>query len=88
MGKYIFAVNFPLKLLRATVEDADTGSLKSLHTLFDTYLYHMLAKSKLNRMVQNIQFFKIKNSEYFQAIFDEVLVPFCETFFFFAETTI
>ena len=40
MGKSNFAVNLPLKLLRATVTNADAGSLKSLHTchtLFDTY---------------------------------------------------
>ena len=29
--KAIFAVNKPLKLFRATVANADTGSLKSLH---------------------------------------------------------
>ena len=27
-----------------TIADADIGSLKSLHTLFDTYLDHMLVK--------------------------------------------
>ena len=42
IGKQIFAVNFPLKLYRATVANADTGSLKSLHTVFDMYLDHML----------------------------------------------
>ena len=36
IGKSIFAVNLPLKLFRATVVNTDTGSLKSLHTLFDT----------------------------------------------------
>ena len=31
IGKSIFAVNLPLKLLRATTTNAETGSLKSLH---------------------------------------------------------
>ena len=43
IGKTIYAVNLPFKLLRATVENADTGNLQSLHTLFDTYSNHMLA---------------------------------------------
>ena len=44
--KIIFAVNLPLKLFHATVVNADIGSLKSLHTLFDKYLDHMLVKFK------------------------------------------
>ena len=32
IGKSIFVVNFPLKLLRVTVANADTGSQKTLHT--------------------------------------------------------
>ena len=32
IGKSIFAVNLPIRLFRATVANADTGSLKSLHT--------------------------------------------------------
>ena len=32
IGKSIFAENFPLKLLRATVANTDIGNLKSLHT--------------------------------------------------------
>ena len=32
IGKSIFAVNLPLKLFRATVANADIGSLKSFHT--------------------------------------------------------
>ena len=43
IGKSIFAV-LSFKLLRATVANADIGNLKSLHSLFDTYLDHMLAK--------------------------------------------
>ena len=35
---------FSVKLFRATIANADIRSLKSLHTLFDTYLDHMLVK--------------------------------------------
>ena len=38
IGKSIFAVNLTLKLFRATVANADIGSLKSLHTLFEKNL--------------------------------------------------
>ena len=41
IGKSIFTVNLPLKLSPATVVNADIGSIKSLHTLFDKYLDHM-----------------------------------------------
>ena len=34
--------------------DADIESLKSLHTLFDKYLNHMLVKSEQNYMIRNI----------------------------------
>ena len=44
MGKSIFTVNLLLKLFRATVDNADIGSLKSLHTFLKKYLYHMLVK--------------------------------------------
>ena len=47
--------NFPLKLLRATVANTNTGSPKTLHTLFDTYVDYMLAKLKPKRIVRNIQ---------------------------------
>ena len=40
-----------------TIADADIGSLKSLHTLFDKYLDHMLVKFEQNCMVRTIQNF-------------------------------
>ena len=40
------------------ITDVDIGSLKSLHTLFDKHLHHMLVKFEQNRMVQK---FKILN---------------------------
>ena len=51
----MFAVNLPLKFFRATVANANTKSLKSLYTLFDTYLGYMLTKFEPNRIVQNVQ---------------------------------
>ena len=38
-----------------TIDDADIGSLKSLHTLFDKYSEHMLMKFEQNHMVRTIQ---------------------------------
>ena len=44
VGKSSFAIK--------TIANADTGSLKSLRTLFDTYSDHMLAIFKPNRIVR------------------------------------
>ena len=44
--------HFMLPLLEA-ITDADFGSLKSLHTLFDKYLDHMLVKFEHNRIIRN-----------------------------------
>ena len=55
IGKSIFAVNLPLKLYRATFPNSNTESLKSLHTLLDTYLDYMLEKFEPYLIVQNIQ---------------------------------
>ena len=59
IGKSIFAVNLPLKLFPATIANADIGSLKSLHTLFDKYLDHMLVKFEQNCMVQTTRNFEL-----------------------------
>ena len=56
--KINFCCKFAIKKLRTTIINADIGSLKSLYTLFDTYLDHMQAKFKLNRMIQNVQNFE------------------------------
>ena len=66
----IMVTNLPLKIFCATVAIADNGSEKSHHTLFCTYLDHMLAKFKPNRMVQNVQ-----NVEFFDKKLD-FLKPF------------
>ena len=49
----------PLKLFHATVANSDTGSLKSLHTLFDMHLDYILAKLKPNYVVRNVQNFEL-----------------------------
>ena len=41
------------------VANADTGSLKSVHSLFDTYLDHMLAKFESNSIVRNVSNFEL-----------------------------
>ena len=51
------------RVFYVTNADVDIGSLKSLHTLFDGYLDHMLVKFEQNRMVRiyKILSFLIKN---------------------------
>ena len=76
IGKSIFVVNFPLNLSRATVANADTESRKSLHTLIDMYLDHMLGKIEANRMVQNVQKFELfdeKKTSYNCHVVDAIL---------------
>ena len=50
--KINFCSKFAVKILPATVANADIGGLKSLHTLFDKYLDHILVKFEQNYMVQ------------------------------------
>ena len=38
-----------------TIDDSDTGSLKSLHTLFGKYLDNMMVKFEQNLMVRTIK---------------------------------
>ena len=76
-----FAVNSPQILFRATVANAVTGSLKSLHTLLDTYLDNMLSKFEPNRMTQNVTKLSFwTRKEFFKTIFDKALTPFCKSF--------
>ena len=67
---------FPLKLFCTTVANADTWSLKSLHTLFHTYLDHALAKFEPNRvwpeMYKILKFCaSAQKSEFFKTFFDK-----------------
>ena len=63
VGNSIFAENLPFKLFRATVANADIESLKSVRTLFDTYLNHKLAKFELNRFARNVQNFELFDTD-------------------------
>ena len=69
-GKFTAEIVFSDRGFYVTIADADIESLKSLHTLFDKYLDHMLVKFEQNRMVGTIQNF---------AFFDKVLTPFWKT---------
>ena len=72
--KLIFAGNLQLKPFRATVANTATESLKSLHTLFDTYLDHMLPKFEPNCIDQNVQ------NRVFNTIFDKGVDAILKTF--------
>ena len=54
-GKFIAKIDFSDRVFYITIADADIGSLKSLHTLFDQDLDHILAKFEQNCMVRIIQ---------------------------------
>ena len=71
VGKSVFAENLPLQLFHATVANAETERLKSLNTLFDTYLGHMLAKFEPNRNVRNVPNFELfdENSIFLKPFF-------------------
>ena len=43
-GKLTARNDFPIRAFYVSIADADIGSLKSVHTLFDEYLDHMLVK--------------------------------------------
>ena len=67
---------FSDRVFYVTIAEADIGSLKSLHTLFDKYLDHMLVKfERKNRMVRTIQNFELFDQKWL-TIFDKVLMPF------------
>ena len=53
---HIYCKNwFSDRAFYVTIAYTDIGSLKSLYTLFDKYLDHMLVKFEQNRIVQTIQ---------------------------------
>ena len=56
-GKFTAKIDFLIDILH--IADADVKSLKSLHTLFDKDLDHMLVKFQQNRMVRTIQIFEL-----------------------------
>ena len=55
-GKFTAKIDFPFYV---TIADADIKSLKSLHTLFDKFLNHMLVKFKQYCIVRTIQNFEL-----------------------------
>ena len=59
--------------------DADIGSLKSLHTLFDKYLDYILEKIEQIRMEQNIQNYELFGKKWL-TIFGKESTPFWKTF--------
>ena len=80
IGKSIFAVKLPLKLFPTTFANADIGSLKSFHKLFDKYLDHMLVKFEQNRMVQTTRILSFLTKTGFLKTLDKALTPFWKTF--------
>ena len=59
--------------------DADIGSVKSLHTLFDKYLDHILVKFEQNRIVRTIKNVVLFDQKWLKFI-DKVLTPFWKKF--------
>ena len=72
--KINFCSKFAIQTLRATVANADTGSLRSLHTLFDTYFDN---KFKQNRLIQNLP--NLTQNRFLNRFY-KALTPFCKTF--------
>ena len=70
---------FSDRIFYNSIADANIGSQKSPHTLFDKYLDHMLVKFEQNRIVRTIQDFELFDKKWF-TIFDNVLTPFWKTF--------
>ena len=78
-----FAINLPLKLFLATVTNGDSGSLKSLHTIFDTYIVGAYAgeiwtKSNCPKCTKFRVFWQ--KLGYLKAIFDKMLTSFWKIF--------
>ena len=78
-GKFTAKIDFPIRYFMLLFSDADVGSLKSLHILFDKYFDHMLVEFEQNRMVRTIPNFELLTKKWL-FIFDKVLTPFWKTF--------
>ena len=57
--KINFCIKFAIKLFCATIANTETKSLKSLHTLFNTYSDHTPVKFESNCIVQNVLNFRL-----------------------------
>ena len=77
-GKFTAEIGFLIEHF-VTIADADIGSLKSFHILFDKYLDHTLVKFEQNHVVRTIQDFELFDKKWL-TIFDKVLMPFWKTF--------
>ena len=73
-GKFTAKIDFPIRYFYVTIANADIGSQKSLHTLFDKYLDPLLVKFEQSCMVQTIQNFELFDKKWF-TIFDKALTP-------------
>ena len=54
--KFAAKIDFPDRAFYVTIANADIGSLKSRHTLFDKYLDQILVKFEQNRIIQPYPF--------------------------------
>ena len=77
--KFTAKIDFCDRTFYVTIADADIGSLKSLHTLFDKYLDHMLVN--LNKILwsEPYKMLCFLTRKWLTA-FDKVLTPFWKTF--------
>ena len=78
-GKFTSKIDFFDRVFYVTIADADIGSLKSLHTLFDKHLDHMLVQFEQNCMIWTIQNVELFDKKWL-IIFDNVLMPFWKMF--------
>ena len=80
--KINFYSKFAFKTFPCYVANTNTESLKSLHTLFDTYLDYMLAKIEANCTVRNVQNlnFWTKKRVLSKPFLTKRWPPFCKTF--------
>ena len=78
-GKFTAKIDFPIGYF-VTIADTDIESLKSLHTLSNRYLDHMLVKFEQNRMIRTIQNFELFFYKKWLTTFDKVLTPFWKMF--------
>ena len=53
-GKFTAKIDFPIGYIMLPLQMLTLKDKKSLHTLFDKYLDHMLVKFEQNRMVRTI----------------------------------
>ena len=77
-GKFTAKIDCSDRAFYDTLADADIGQLKSLHTLFDKSLDHMLMKFEQTRMVRTIQNFELYDKKRL-TILDKVLTPLWKT---------